>query len=648
MRCFPTVALVGAIVLLIVSQHEVRGDAMADGPIRVSPQRLTLGALAYGDPRSTVLVREVKIEGLSLGTSLGTIDLSRASGVQLLDRREIGETTILRFVVNVGQFTKGKPYGLFIKKPIRLETTSPDQPQLLLPVIGWTALNETSRNFNDYLFAGHERWQGMWSTPNIAGSVLAPLLILMLGVAAAIFPDKNSRIRRLKIGASVLLFGCFGVLLGLLLATYSRGAWIAFLSGCVVLDLSSARVRQFAICGLLAFTFVVLLLPSGLKRLDSYAQIQEDPSISHRFNLWIGALQMMGDRPRGVGTGQFGPVFECDYQRFDHVALNSTAVNDYLTVGAEHGIFFLSAILGSVLLVLFLSVRAARARANPWQLTFSAALLAIMVASIFSTLWFVPDYQMLSGFILAALLICLAIQNWRSCRRNFVGAIALETTFVCGSFLVLTMMALSSLLLQPTRSLDVSMTNRLGNSFFVHCIEPRWHKPKGVIIYFRGERDALPVLCHSTLRTLAALGWQVWSSDSFPEDNSEFTAVVASTAHNLPLFVAGQNEGGRLAWVTAARSPRSVIRAGAGLDFLTMDLDPLKGGPVFDTPFLDFQFLYDDQVSANASIRASRRAAFADLPLTTQLSPEESGVFSSGTLHWVECLDHYFSARIAP
>lgn len=34
--------------------------------------------------------------------------------------------------------------------------------------------------------------------------------------------------------------------------------------------------------------------------------------------------------------------------------------------------------------------------------------------------------------------------------------------------------------------------------------------------------------------------------DAFPEDNSEFTTIVASMAHNLPLFVAGQNEGGRL------------------------------------------------------------------------------------------------------
>jgi O-Antigen ligase len=645
MQLFPIVALACAIALGLISQPGVRADTTEDEPIRLSPQRLILGPLAYGEPGSTTLVREVQIEGLSPTSSLGAVDLSHAPGVQVLNHLKTGHSTILRLGINVAQFTSGAPYGIFIKRPVRLETTSCDQPQLLLPIMGWTALNKTSRNFNDYLYSGHQRWQGIWSTPNDSGAVLAPLLLLALGGAAALSRVKDGGRRWLRLGASVSLFAVSGVLLALLGATYSRGAWIAFVAGSFVLILFSSCLRRFVLCGLLVFILIIFLLPSGLKRVDSYAQVQQDPSVAHRLELWTGALQIMGDHPFGVGSNQFGPVFERDYQRFDHVALNSTAVSDYLTFGSERGVLFLSAILGSLILVLFLSLRAARVRDNPWQLTLSAAFLAILVASVFSTLWFVPDYQRLFGLILTGLLICLLAQGLGDAKKKLKRMLALEGVFVLGSVLVVEIAALSSLLLQPTRSSDISMVDSQGTTCSIHRIEPRWHKTKGVIIYFPGERDSLSLLCHSTLRPLAALGWQVWTPNGIPGYNPKLAALSGSTHLHLPVFLAGQNKGGRLAWLAVAHLSWPVVRAGAGLDFLTMDLDPARGGASFQTPFLVFHFLYDDHVSANPAIRASRHTAFSGLPLTIRLSPMELAAFSAGTNQWVEALDHYFSAR---
>jgi hypothetical protein len=476
--------------------------------------------------------------------------------------------------------------------------------------------------------------------------VLAPLLLLVLGGTAAFCSAQASRRRWFKTSAGVSLFGLAGLLLVLLAATYSRGAWIAFIAGSLVVVLFSTRLRRFVLGGLLVFALIVFFLPAGLKRVDSYAQIQGDPSISHRIELWIGALQMMGDHPEGVGPGQFSAVFERDYQRVDHVALNSTAVSDYLTTGSERGVLFLSVILGSLLLVLFLSLRAAWARDNPWQLTLSAALLAILVTSAFSTLWLVPHYQWLFELILAGLLGCLLVQNWGEGKRKLTRLVALGSLFVCSCFMVVETMALSSLLLQPTRSSDVSMADSQGHMFPVHWIEPRWLKAKGVIIYFPGEQDSLSLLCHSTLRPLAALGWQVYVPAGASENNLALVALIGANHPQYPVFVAGQKEGGRLAWSTVVRLSKPVVRGGAGLDFLTMDMDPGRGGASFRTPFLVFHFIYDDQVSANAAIRADQHRAFSSLPLTILLSPEEPATFSAGTTQWVEALDRYFSEKL--
>jgi hypothetical protein len=646
---FRIIACASALALSSAEQQGTRADALSppnDEPIVVIPQRMILGPLAYGGPASTALVREVRIEGLSSAGELKAIDVSHAMGVQVLDSRESHKATLIRLEINLAQFIQGEPYGIFIKRRIRLETSSPSQPQLLLPVEGWTALNKSSRNFKDYLFSGHERWQGNWSTPNIAGSVLAPLILLVLGGASMLFPMNSSRRRWLRLGSSIVLFSVSGGFLALLAASYSRGAWIAFVTGSLVMVLFSRRLRWFVLGGLFVFTLVVLLLPSGLKRVDSFTQIQGDLSVAHRIDLWMGALQIMGDYPQGVGVAQFGAVFERDYKRFDHVALNSTAVSDYLTFGSERGVLFLSTILGSLLLVLFLSLRSARDRDNPWQLTLSAAFLAILVASVFSTLWFVPDYQWLFGLILTGLLICLLAQSLGNTKEKLKRALTLEGVFVLTSIFVVEATAISSLFFMPTRSSDISITSSQGNICSVHRIEPRWHKSKGVIIYFPGERDSLSLLCHSTLRSLASLGWEVWVPYSASENNAELAIIAKSLHHNVPIFVAGQREGGRLAWLTIAHDSKLVVRAGAGLDFLTMDLDPARGGASFQKPFLVFQFLYNDEVSANPAVRASRHTAFSRLPLTVRLSPMDPAAFSAGTPQWIEALDRYFSAQI--
>jgi O-antigen ligase len=633
-----------------VSAQLNNADGVFNAAIRVSPSRIILGALPYGSKDDSVLTREVQIQGLTGKSILKVIDLSHAEGVEVLARNDSSDGITLRLGIDVNKFSKNQPYGIFINKPLRLETASPDEPQILIPVMGWTGLNNTERNFNNFVFDGNHRWQGIWGTPNMAGSVLAPLVLLVLGGTAWLWAATRQRSRWLRI--SMCLISCAGCafLLVLLAFTYSRGAWIAFVAGALAMIFFSARLRMPMLLSLIAFALIVLLLPSGLKRVGSYTHLDEDLSVANRLKLWTGALQIMADHPLiGIGSDQFGTVFEKNYQRFDHVAQNSTAVSDYLTFGAERGLLFLGLALGSLLFILSKSFQATFRHDNCPQLIATSAFLCILIASMFSTLWFVREYQWLFALTLSGMILCLIIQNFQLGRwkQQLIRTFIFEAGFVIATLIVLGMTATASLVFQATKSSDVTLTNTHQEKFSCELIEPRWKKAKGLIVYFPGEREPIPLLCHSTLRPLAALGWRVLVP-AVTADTVHATALLTLLKQMEPeerLFVAGEGQGGRLAWLTATNLSKTVVAAGAGVDFLAMDLDPKRGGSFLNQPFLVYHFLYDDQASANAAICAGRGTAFEKMSLTTILSSKEIKPLSESSVEWIKALDTFFSSN---
>jgi hypothetical protein len=614
--------------------------------IRTIPGHIILGSLPYGSDQDRLITRELTVLGLSKTIFLTNIDLSHAEGVHVLSQHDIPNGVALNFSIDVKRFSKDQPYGKYVKKIIRLETNSQEVPQLVISVSGWLAINETPRDFNRFVFNGNERWQGIWATPNIAGSVLAPFILLILGGAVRV--SETGCVRWLRIIAIGILFLSLVSLLIPFAFTYSRGAWAAFITGSLIMMFNRGCLRKAAILGLLVFGGTVLLLPSGLKRVGSYTHIEEDLSVANRIKLWTGAWQIMAEHPfKGVGGDQFGTVFERDYQQFDHTAQNSTAVSDYLTFGAEHGLILLGIILGILLFIVAESFRNAIRNKNTLQMTLVAVLASILVASAFSTLWFVREYEWLLMITLVGLLVFMSMRNVRN--GSWIKEITLSLTKISGFIgvilLVLGIISITSLVLLPTQIHEIKVQFTNQERISCRLVEPRWKKPKGVIVYFSDEGENVLLLCHSTLRPLAAMGWQVvWSPGTMNSPQAaDFVESLHRTFPDQILFVAGEGKGGRIAWQITANEPKSIVSAGAGFGFLSMDLDPKLGGKPLHQPFLVVHSLYDDQVPANAAICAQRGTAFEGLQITTLLTHDELSRFSSGWLEWIRAISNHFS-----
>jgi hypothetical protein len=393
---------------------------------------------------------------------------------------------------------------------------------------------------------------------------------------------------------------------------------------------------------------MLLLLPSGLKRVGSYAELEGDLSIANRLKLWTGAFQMMAEHPlSGVGANHFGNLFERDYQTLGHTAKNSTAVSDYLTFGAEHGLIPLELLVGILLFAVVQACRGARHNNGILQLSSCSALISIMSASAFSTLWFIREYQWLFAFVIVTLVACglghlYQEENWK---QRLLSDLRRLGTCVAGTCMVLTTLAMTSLWLLPTRSVEVKAEISESSPLLVRIFEPRWQVAKGIIVYFPDIDEDSALLDHSTLRPLSALGWDVVAV-SEEIDRAKASALLIALHKMFPslkAYVSGDGAGGKLAWLVASQS--EVIRAGAGFDFLSEDLDPDRGTKTLQHPFLVFQSLYDDRVSANPAIRAAQRLDFADLPLHVILSPNPLGYFSESRSQWVKCLDSYFIGK---
>ena len=216
---------------------------------------------------------------------------------------------------------------------------------------------------------------------------------------------------------------------------------------------------------------------------------------------------------------------------------------------------------------------------------------------------------------------------------------------VVGACIFLTALAMASLWLLPTKSVGAKAEISKSDALELRIFEPRWKVARGVIVYFPDIDEDPALLDHSTLRPLSALGWDVVAVSEVIDETKANSLLIAlhKVFPNLKTYVSGDGAGGKLAWLVASQS--GVIRAGAGFDFLSEDLDPARSAKLLQHPFLVFQSLYDDRVSANPAILAARKVGFAGLPLSLILSPNNLGYFSEGREEWIRALDSYFAGR---
>ncbi len=264
---------------------------------------------------------------------------------------------------------------------------------LLVVAVFWQ--NEAGMRFQ---YREQARWTGPWENPNVFGMLMGVGMVLALGrVVSSSCKEPVVRGSR-SVVASWLKLSFFLTAAGILgfglVMSYSRGAWVGTAAGTVWLawgrlsremrgirdrenqkfKVQSARSavrarsrdrwggrlggflgRNAVPLAVLAVSLVVLAFwqfrhteVTTVRRAFSVGNVN-DFSWRNRVAAWVGALQMMAERPlTGWGWNQVEPIYD-QFYRPSHVYEGmAIQLNDYLTLGVAIGIPALACLLACV------------------------------------------------------------------------------------------------------------------------------------------------------------------------------------------------------------------------------------------------------------------------------------------------------------
>ena len=259
-----------------------------------------------------------------------------------------------------------------------------------------------------YFFHDIPRLQLWFRSPNLCATFLVPLVIILVGVIYA-----NCRILgRLPWLKYVLYFSCI-VTLVLVFLTFSRGGWLACVSGLSLSALFLGWRKKVAWLWPVMFSGLIMVSRPGLQRVLE-SNLTEDRSCVNRILVWKGGCGIIANHPfAGVGGPPLvGEYYETHYQRHVSVGGYSTLVNDFLTIAAAYGLpwgWLFSTSLCFICLGSFYCWHC-RTVENPRGILvlFSAcAVFSWMICGIFSTLFIHPSAN-IPVFIAFGLIISLA------------------------------------------------------------------------------------------------------------------------------------------------------------------------------------------------------------------------------------------------
>jgi len=335
--------------------------------------------------------------------------------------------------------------------------------------------------------------------------------------------------------------------------------------GVLVLIIGVRKPRFYPIGLACVFGFSLALNPAGLNRAVSTTEIYNDKSISHRLLLWHGAMQMMAEHPlTGVGSGKFGSVFASDYQLSDHIQIYSTAINDFLTLGAERGIPALASFVSSIIIIIVAGIYIGIKTENILLVSCAAAIISFPLSGWFSPIIFEPTILYISAILIAGILIAIfyegrtmPIRILRASSIYFVILIWLSLTCLFGLGLFF---AGQIALLDRPQSTFLQVNGLSGVK--VSAIG----KSKGTIFYI-GDCSEIPTdLLRNTLRPLARKGWTTISfpQPAFSSDAYQATASILKKLREIGLlnhawFIAGHKNGGTVAISLALHSQPDAI-----------------------------------------------------------------------------------------
>ncbi|MBQ8173847.1 MAG: O-antigen ligase family protein [Clostridia bacterium] len=184
------------------------------------------------------------------------------------------------------------------------------------------------------------RITSVFENPNI----LAVYLIMILPFVTVMLLRRGSPLRRLS------AFFVFALFMAAIVYTWSRGAWIGVIASFALLMFACSPATIYLLLPVAAGIPLLLRWAASpiADRLSSAASLA-DSSVSYRFHLWRGTLDMIGDHILGgIGVGE--EAFAAVYPYYAPAGIETArhAHNLYLEHLAEFGV------VGLLLLLLFI------------------------------------------------------------------------------------------------------------------------------------------------------------------------------------------------------------------------------------------------------------------------------------------------------
>lgn len=430
-----------------------------------------------------------------------------------------------------------------------------------------------------YYFHGMPRLQWPFDSPNKLAAFIVLLLPFVIVFVHELWRgDGRRRMARIGMAVGVL---CATVGTVALVATYSRGGYVAFAVGLTALACVGHRKAAFVAGGL--FAIVLKFLPHAAERAVALNAMQ-DMSIRNRLVLWKSVCEMCVDNPLlGIGRS-VGEIYMAWYQPLERTQVYQTAVSDYLTLGARHGLPALLLCVTAIAFVVVGLFRRTRRMKSPFSSALAAGVLSYAVASVFSTFYTTPA---LCGTFVAALLI-----GGSSVAREGVGECVRTLRLAMGPALAvgLSILAVGFSSRSPDR-----LRYDYGRWDGVDCVTVKMGdaEVQGLMVYlFDNEGQTIEAEGRQTVRALVRSGWPVVSLGVASDEKGLASAraavdgILKQCGSQIPIALVGQNCGGRFAFLMGLECPnvKKVATIGAYASWPFAMLSPADCGKAQNHP----------------------------------------------------------------
>lgn len=495
-----------------------------------------------------------------------------------------------------------------------------------------------------YSFAGSERLQLFFDTPNQFAAALCCAIFLVLGLGAfAVQAGSERRLRAYSwAGYAIIAVALAGA--PLLALTYSRGGYLAFAACCAAALLPKpSRIAGAAV--LAVFLASLALVPSGLQRAGAAVPSDDDASVANRLELWEGTLAMIADHwQRGVGgESAFLETYSMWYQEPGRATRYGNAVNQYLDIAATQGLPMLFAYLLAASILLALPLWAFARTRQSGYVFLALVPMSFLVSSCFSAFLF---HEQLRWTILALVGVATAIslpatRMWRSGKA----AAALGGSAVAASAAVCLALAFAGQQIASGMAHEIADAREFGIEASLETVacKPRGMAPTGTAIFVSRQPDKI-MTASRTLRTLSEMGYLALAPEirnrglDGLDQLREYLESIAR-AEALPrdeIVLVGHGAGARLAIVAAASTP-------------SLELDRLVSiGARFEWPFEKLSPMpYLRELRCPITIAHGELDATAPVADARQLHRAAQEASLDSTLMIVEGQHHHLGARWA-